>query len=131
MTIICVDFDGVIYPNFKYLGTTIIKGDPVPGAVNTLVKLAESFTVVVHSARCDTPEGVAAIRKYLDSIGLGAFEVLRDKPRAKIYIDDRAVCFNGDWARTLSEISSFKQWQTDDKLRARIIRSRRRSSRRG
>ena len=131
MTVICIDFDGVIYPNFKYLGAAVIKGVPVAGSVEALITLSKNYTVVVHSARCDTPEGIKAIRDYLDRIGLEDIEVVPDKPRAKIYIDDRAVCFKGEWGETIADISKFKQWQTDDKQRARIIRRRRKSSRYG
>jgi len=56
--------------------------------------------------------------------------VVKDKPTAHIYIDDRAVCFNGVWDDTIKNIESFKQWQLDDKLRAKIFRKRNRRSRR-
>lgn len=33
------------------------------------------------------------------------------KPYADIYVDDRAICFNGDWEQTLMEIEKFKPWE--------------------
>ena len=130
MKTICIDFDGVIYPNFKYHGTATIQGEPVEGVVEALNGLALVFNVVIHSARCETNEGFAAIEKYLNEHGLN-FEVVKNKPTAHIYVDDRAVCFRGDWDETIKDIGNFKQWQSDNKLRSKIINKRRRRSRNG
>ena len=126
---LCVDFDGVIYPNLKYFSVADLRGGPVEGAREGLIELAQSFTVVVHSARCAEPEGVEAIRSWLALHGL-PYEVVADKPRAAVYIDDRAVCFEGDWFATVEAAKGFRQWQTDDKLRGRIQRKRRQRARR-
>ena len=125
MKTICIDFDGVIYPNLKYHGVTDLRGAPIDGALDSLIGLSQEYNVVVHSARCDTEEGVIAIEKYL-ALHHFPFAVMRDKPRAHIYLDDRAVCFNGNWVDAINSIHGFKQWQTDQKSRNRILRKRRR-----
>ena len=120
---ICVDFDGVIYPNFRYFSVAVLRGGPVEGTVEALRELSKQYRVVIHSARCAEPVGVKAIQDWLARYGM-EYEVSINKPRAHIYIDDRAVKFTGSWLDTLGEIKSFKQWQADDKLRAKIMRKR-------
>jgi hypothetical protein len=40
-------------------------------------------------------------------------EVTDKKPPAHVYVDDRAICFEGDFERTLSQIARFKaHWET-------------------
>lgn len=116
---ICIDFDGVIYPNFKFRGLEILKGDPVFGVVDALASLANDFRIVINSARCSEPAGLAAIKKWLYDNGMD-YEVVEHKPIAHIYVDDRAVCFSGDWLATMAEIKNFKQWQSAQKAKLRI-----------
>ena len=123
MKTICVDFDGVIYPNLKYHGTTDLRGAPVDGALNALIELSHKYDIIIHSARCATDEGIVAIENYLAQYHF-PFLVVRDKPTAHIYLDDRAVCFNGNWTETIETTCEFKQWQTDQKRRNRILRKR-------
>lgn len=123
--IICFDFDGVVYPNLRYHGTDVLKGDPVEGALSSLKELSKTYEIVLHSARCSDPKGFEAVRSYLDAHGF-EFKLMRDKPRAWIYVDDRAVCFRGDWLELVAQIDTFQQWQVGRKLTAKILRKRRR-----
>lgn len=36
------------------------------------------------------------------------------KPYADIYLDDRAVQFNGNWQQSLLDIANYKNWQGFD-----------------
>lgn len=90
---IAVDWDGVL-------------ADPqsqewLPGAQAALRKIiAEGHTVVVHTCRANWPEGAAAVEAKLAAAGLAGVEVV-GKPRADVYVDDRAVHFDRDWEPVL------------------------------
>ena len=129
-SIICVDFDGGIYSNMKYQGTTILNGKPVDGAVDALSELAKSSRIIINSSRFEVDEGMEAVREWMISNGMD-YELSKHKPNADIYIDDRAVCFDGDWGETIERVRSFRQWQSDEKAMNRIISRGRRLSRGG
>ncbi len=119
---ICIDFDGVIYENIRFMGVSNVRGKPVPGALDAIEKLGESFKILVHSARCDSDEGFSAVNDWLDANGFLSFvDLVKNKPPASVYLDDRAVCFNGDWGKAIDAIGSFTQWQTEDKARNRAM----------
>jgi hypothetical protein len=41
-------------------------------------------------------------------------EVTDRKPAAHVFVDDRAVCFRGDYEETLEEIARFRaHWEED------------------
>lgn len=119
--VICVDFDGVIYSNLKYQGTTILNGLPVNGVIESLKELSKKNRVIINSSRFEVDEGMEAVRQWMIRHGMN-YELSKHKPTADIYIDDRAICFSGVWSETLKEIKTFKQWQSDAKLRSKIIR---------
>ncbi len=113
--VVCVDFDGVIYNNIKYQGTTVLNGLPVPGVAAALMELSKSSRVIINSSRFEADEGVEAARAWLIKYDM-QYELSKHKPTADVYIDDRAVCFTGDWTETLKEVAGFRQWQADTKL---------------
>ena len=123
MKTICLDFDGVLYPNWRYFSTSDLRGEPLPGALEFVKKLQERYIVVVHSSRCADPEGLRAVDAYLKNKGFDV-QVFARKPRAAVYLDDRAVCFTGDYGAAFEQIVGFKQWQADEKARNRIARKR-------
>ena len=41
--------------------------------------------------------------------------ITKRKLPAMVYIDDRALCFRGDWSETISDISNFKTYQQHGK----------------
>jgi len=95
---ICLDFDGVVhhYRN-GWSGVDVIDDGPTPGAkqaVDVLVDLG--YDVKVYSARCSEPEGVEAIRDFLDEHEINA-EVVASKPPSVLYVDDRGHRFEGSW----------------------------------
>jgi hypothetical protein len=96
-------------------------GDWLPGAVTGLKRLTARGKVVIYTLRShpyemdektprlarDVAHDLGKIRQMLDLAGLEDVEVYppdRGKPPAKVYIDDRAVHFNGDWAATILEV---------------------------
>lgn len=101
--ILCVDFDGVI-SEYKHgwQGPEIINDDPVPGSIEFLIDAHNHFEVVIFSSRCNHPNGIKAMKEWLESFGLPdevrlALHFQIGKPSFAIMIDDRCIKFNGDW----------------------------------
>lgn len=107
------DFDGVIHSYTSgWKGATIIPDPPVPGIKEAIEKIRQIYNVVVVSSRCSSPEGVTAIMDYLKVNGIVVDDVVMEKPPAVVYIDDRAIRFNGDPSDLLNQIVTFKPWNT-------------------
>ena len=110
MRTICLDFDGVIHLNARFVASTIIVGEPVHGVTHAIERLREQYKVVVHSCRCASDGGVDAIKDWLMLHGIEVDDVVDYKPLAEVYVDDRAVPFDGDWSATIDSIGVFKPW---------------------
>lgn len=108
------DFDGVIHSYTSgWQGDTVIPDPPVPGICEALKEIHNAgYEVVVVSTRCVSFSGRLAIEKWLDMYGLDQFvdRVQTEKPPAIVYIDDRAICFDGKPEGLLEKIRTFKPW---------------------
>lgn len=126
--IICADFDGVIHSySSGWQGVSVISDPPVPGAIEWLIEhlpvpdaicaMAPPYkgpVVQIYSSRSKSFWGRRAMRKWLVKHGLPReyLEVLKfpvKKPAAFLTIDDRAICFDGNFPTT-EEMMSFKPW---------------------
>lgn len=47
---------------------------------------------------------------YLNKYDIRVDGVYKEKPPAIVYIDDRAICFDGDAKTLLDKIENFKTW---------------------
>lgn len=107
--IVCVDLNGVLdaYTGWKHPDHW---DAPRPGAENFLRELTEhGFDVVIFTTRHHVQ-----VRRWLDQHGLLAYvaAVTRKKPPAHVFVDDRAVCFRGDFDEALEQIVTFKaHWE--------------------
>lgn len=119
---ICVDFDGVIHAYSKgWTSATDIYDEPTDGAVQAIAKLRERFRVVVLSTRLTNGvAAVAAVRTWLEKHGIKVDSLSAKKVPAVAYIDDRAVNFDGCWARTTDEVMAFQPW-TKAKLGVYVV----------
>jgi len=122
--ILCVDFDGVIHSYSSGWQGADFVGDPiVPGAIAFLLGALQHFDVCIYSSRSSQKGGVPAMKAYLrkeagqcwyESPAGPGLEDIRfpvDKPPAFLTIDDRAICFDGDWASLQpAELLKFKPW---------------------
>lgn len=106
------DFDGVIHSYTSgWKGPNIIPDPPVPGIKEAIAAIrAAGYEVVVVSTRCATREGLTAVRQYFFENGITVDAIKMEKPPAIVYIDDRAICFDGDPATLLGKIQNFKPW---------------------
>lgn len=126
--ILCVDFDGVIHSyTSKWVNEFTIPDPPVPGALRWLWKATEWFNVVIYSSRSKSEAGREAmqtwLRRYSEiEFGLGhamgwepgpvyPITFASEKPAAFLTIDDRAICFEGDWSEIEpADLLDFKPW---------------------
>jgi hypothetical protein len=100
----CVDFNGVLDSYEGWRGPDHFD-PPRPGARDFLDALrARGFDVVVFTTRW--PDDVW---RWLREHGMAecVIEVTDRKPAAHVFIDDRAVCFRGDFDATLREVDAF------------------------
>jgi hypothetical protein len=103
--VVCVDLDGVLNTFDEWRGPEFFH-PPREGAREFLESLHGSgYRVVVLTVRWHE-----WARAWLDKNGLGEFvdEVTDRKPPAMAYVDDRAVCFRGDFQDTLRHIRDFR-----------------------
>jgi hypothetical protein len=107
---VCLDFDGVLHSyRSGWRGLEVISDPPIHGTKDAIDRLRRQYRVVVYSARCRTPEGIAAIQSWLLRHGIEVDEVSPHKPPALVYVDDRAIRFEGDWEETLIKIQNFRR----------------------
>ena len=146
---ICIDFDGVIHSYERGWQNGLLYGTVVPGFFDWCEKVRKSVELVIYSSRSDNPvamihmatwlriqaEIVAPnwqctdmptiehpVQRFLDAprAELLLFRFANKKPAAWLTIDDRAICFNGDWSApelTTDAILAFKPWNSTTKER--------------
>ena len=111
------DFDGVIHSyNSGWKGVCIIPDPPVPGIKECIEDIRTAgYKVVVSSTRCESPVGCNAVAEWLKEHNIIVDAVVRDKPPAVAYIDDRAICFDGKCDKLLERIERFVPWYQKEK----------------
>lgn len=124
---LCIDFDGVIHSYEKGWQDGAIYGYVVPGFFEWVERVRDQFKLVIYSSRSKTDDGVIAMSTWLhacrnewiksggqrDPIEPLTFEFAYEKPAAWLTIDDRAICFRGDWSAAelgTYALQSFKPW---------------------
>ena len=109
LPLVCVDLNGVLdsYTGWKHADHW---DPPRTGAVAFLRGLTErGFDVVIFTTRHH-----AQVRRWLRDHGLLPYvsAVTRRKPPAHVFVDDRAICFRGDFEETLESVAVFKaHWE--------------------
>ena len=106
------DFDGVIH-SYKsgWIAPDIIPDEPVEKIKNAIDDIkAAGYKVVIASTRCASSEGRNAIKQWLKNNNITVDEICATKPPAVVYIDDRAICFDGKPENLLNQIKNFKPW---------------------
>ena len=101
--IILIDLDGVLN---EYTGN--FDKDVIPeckkGAEEFLEKLSQNYEIKIFTTRNRLQASKWLIENKLDNF---VTDVTNVKEPASIYIDDRALNFNGDFNKTLKEIETF------------------------
>lgn len=106
---VCVDFNGVLDTYTGWRGGEMYP--PREGVGDFLFRLMQAGYRVVILTTMDEERVWLWLRTYeIDGM---VDEVTNEKPPAVAYVDDRAVCFRGDFEATLAEVQSFKaHWET-------------------
>lgn len=119
---ICIDIDGTIvhytdWVDEKHFGK-VLSG--APEATQQLHR--KGWYIIIYTTRADkktTGKFLSDNGFYFDSINENPYQpenAKGGKPIADIYVDDRAICFNGNWEDTLKEIDNFKPWEEREKM---------------
>ena len=107
---IVFDFDGVIHRYSKGWQDGSIYDKPTEGIKETIEELRKEYKIIVVSTRSATEEGRKSILDWLDKYGIEVDDVIAEKPPAIMYVDDRAVNFNGNCKTLMRDIKNFKCW---------------------
>lgn len=105
------DFDGVIHSYTSgWKGEAIIPDEPVPRMREVIAELRQSYRIVVQSSRCLTSTGRDAVSAYLTKHDIIVDDVTAEKVPAVVYVDDRALLFDGDASTLPEKIRAFRPW---------------------
>lgn len=112
MQTVVFDFDGVIHSYTSgWQGVNICNDPPVDGIKEAISDIRKAgYHVAVVSTRYSETQGVAAVSDYMERHGIEFDTVTGKKPPAIVYIDDRAICFDGKPETLLDKIKTFKPW---------------------
>lgn len=145
--ILCLDFDGVLHSySSGWKGADVIPDAPTDGMAAFLDRAIEYFDVQIFSSRTHQPGGVDAMKRFIwdavahhfdcpfagDPRGLDRALTIRDalkypseKPAAMVSIDDRALCFTGNWNDfDPQRLLEFQPWNKSKSLGSTITVSR-------
>ena len=145
--ILCLDFDGVLHSYTSgWKGADVVPDPPTPGMAAFLDKAVEVFDVQIFSSRTHQTGGVDAMKAFIwdalthhfdcpfagDPRSLERALAVRDaisypteKPPAMVSIDDRALCFTGNWSDfDPQRLKEFQPWNKSKSLGSTISVSR-------
>lgn len=109
---IVFDFDGVIHSyKSEWQGLLTIPDEPVPGIREVMTQLMkDGYEVVIVSTRSSSQEGIDSMTEWLNKHDI-PFDYISDtKPPAMVYVDDRAIRFDGNTENLVQEIEEFVPW---------------------
>jgi len=112
LTVIAVDFDGVLHNADKGWGDGTCYGDPLPGSINAIKELSKKYKIVIFTAKAkpDRPlvngkTGTELVQEWFKRYNILEYidSITSEKPRAELYIDDNGYRFE-NWNDTLNFI---------------------------
>lgn len=127
---ICIDFDGVLHSYVSgWQGAATITDPPVPGAFEKLrswLAATPPLILAVYSARSAQADGIQSMCSWIDhhdaatrhpdtSPLVDSLLFPSYKPAAKVYLDDRAIRFEGQFPSVDELIRAFRVWNDADK----------------
>jgi hypothetical protein len=101
---ISVDFDGVIHKCSKGYYDGTIYDVPIEGAYEALKRLSDNYTVIINTCKSKPDRGLVngktgtqLVWEWLEKYDMAKFvgKVTSEKPRARVYIDDKGIRFAG------------------------------------
>lgn len=110
---IAIDFDGVLHTFDKGYHDGTCYGDPIEGSLEAVKLLSNKYNIIIYSAKCrsDRPMVHGKNGKTLISEWCLKYDIMKyitditsEKPRAKYYIDDKAIAFTNNWSEIYSKL---------------------------
>ncbi|WP_081413605.1 prolyl aminopeptidase [Eisenibacter elegans] len=116
---IAIDFDGVLHRYSKGWQDGSIYDDPIDGAREAMQRLKElGYYLIIFSTRANRiyrkkgHNPVREMQQWLRKHQIPYHEICTTgKPRAQIYVDDRALAFKGNWDDTVAQVQQFVVWR--------------------
>ncbi|MFM9061224.1 MAG: hypothetical protein ACKOQP_06105 [Bacteroidota bacterium] len=121
---VAIDFDGVLHLYSQGWQEGRIYDPPVPGSREALTAMkALGWKIYIYSTRSNklyhkdqTKDQENAMKAWLDEHGIPYDRIWGfGKPLAELYIDDRALTFQGNWEETLHAAQNFTPWNRPPK----------------
>jgi len=113
--VLAVDLDGTLLKYSGWKGETEF-GEPIPGVKEVLQQVRDAgWAIVIWTIR-NQPEALSAhLNKHnipFDYINQNPYGPPRTGPKifADVYLDDRAICFQGETTGLVERILNFKPW---------------------
>lgn len=117
MRTVCIDIDGTISRYIEWVDAKTF-GEVLPHCAETIHHLkADGWFVIIYTTRADKNEISKFLNKHnipFDAINENPNQpanALGGKPMADVYVDDRAIQFDGDWTGAYEKITGFKSWE--------------------
>jgi|TARA_R110000824_G_scaffold137578_2_gene301736 hypothetical protein len=110
---IAIDFDGVVHDFSKGWHDGTCYGDPLPGSLDAIRELSKKYNIIIFTAKVKPSRplvggksGTTLVSEWLESHGVleCVDEITCEKPRARVYIDDKGYRFN-NWEDTLEFVN--------------------------
>lgn len=117
MKSVCIDIDGTISRYIEWVDSKTF-GEVLPHCAQTIHHLkADGWQVIIYTTRGDKKE----IANFLEANNV-PYDAINEnpnqpenakdgKPLADVYVDDRAIHFDGDWEGVYDKISNFRTWE--------------------
>ncbi|MCD4705111.1 hypothetical protein K8R66_03470 [bacterium] len=116
---ICLDFDGVLNNYTGWEGQKNLN-TPRPGVKSFLEKLNKAnIEVIILTTR----KPIKRVKKWfnVNNLPLPA-KITNEKVKASIYIDDRAIKFNGSYEKLIEDITNFEVHWKDGKTFEKLLK---------
>ncbi len=106
---IAVDFDGVIHSYINPFNEFQLD-PPTEGAIEWLHDMIEAFNVEILTTRARSAHGATTIRRWMDRNGAPNLPITSQKGMAIVYLDDRAMRFEGIFPTAKEIFAAAKTW---------------------
>lgn len=103
---IALDFDGVIHPYNLPFDPENLPEPPTEECKRAInyIRKELGFEIYILSTRCLDIIGLKTMKKYLAENGIEIDGFISSKSRCKLYVDDRAHRFNGNWGKLIKRL---------------------------